>query len=486
MANSQASSASSSPRIAASHRIALPSRALCLLLLLTSAAFRSARCEEAAKPPAIPAPAAPDQQAEDARAAEAAKRKDTIRYGIDAEILELLRKLETDKDGSLNDELSALLARTRSPKLRMALIDLFASLEWRGAEAAALKLVEDRDLVDPGSAASALGYLAAIRSKDALKFSEALIKEDDKKLLPALIRLMGRAGGKDEEGLLLGWFESDAATEALRLEAIKALGEMGSAKAAERLAAIAKDPEKNKATRMSACDALGKIKDPGSVPALVDAANGEDPNVRAQAVEALASFEDETSSAAIVEALRDSFIKSRIAACKAIASRRIASADPFLRYKAASDPDRSVRNEALKALAALGGEAFAYLRERMGDKKAELQARALCFGLLMRKDASASMGALSAALAAEAAEKERSVYTAYVRELSNATDAPEAAPLARIILADKDPLMRVGSVEWARKSKAKDFKPELEGLAKDDPSEMIRKRAVDTLATLAE
>lgn len=480
MADSWSSSGTSSRPT----RIA-PSRAAAgrILLALAAAALALPAFPQAAAAQAGTSAPPPSAATPDPAAAEAAKRRDTIRYGIDEEILELLRKLGGEKDGSYNEDLAALLDRTRNPKLRVAILDFLGSLEWGGAEARALKLVEERDSVDSGSVTSALYYLAALRSKKALSFSKRIVEEDDKKLLPALLRLLGRAGGKEEEELLLGWFESDAATEALRQEAIRALGEIGSSKAAERLARLARDAEAKTGTRMAACAALAKIKEGSTVEALVAAANGEDPNVRAAAVEALGSFSDDSSASALVEALRDSFVKSRIAACKAIGVRRIASADSFLRYKATSDPERSVKTEALKALAELGGDSFSFLRERMSDKKLEPATRALCFGLLMRKDPP-SMEALSAALAAEAAEKERSVYSAYVKELAAATDAPGAAPLARILLADKDPLMRVGAVEWARKSKARDFLPELEKLSKDDPSDMIRKRAVDALAAL--
>jgi len=447
------------------------------------AAQAAAQGATAAPPPsASPDQKTAEQKAADALVAEAAKRRDTIRYGIDAEILELLRKLQAEKDGSFNDELSGLLDRTRNAKLRTALLDFFAALEWKGAEKRALAWVGGRDGLDSATASSALYYLAAIRSSEALAFAETIVKEDDKKILPALIRLLGRAGGKAEEELLLGWFESDAATEALRQEAIKALGEIGSTAAAGRLAALARDAEAASATRIAACAALGKIKDPSTVPDLVQAANGDDANVRAQAVESLAAFDDEASASALVEALRDPHVKSRIAACRGIASRRIAAAADFLRYKAANDPERAVKIEALKALAELGGESFSFLMERMADAKAEIQMRALCFGLLLRKDGQ-SLDSLAAALSAAAAEKERSVYTAYVKEIANAADAPGAAPLARILLADKDHLMRVGAVEWARKNKALDFRPELERLSKDDPSEMIRKRAAEALAS---
>lgn len=452
--------------------------AIALLFIAAFSAPLPARADEVAKAKqadaASPAASAADKES---------KRRDTIRYGIDSEILDLVKSLGADKDASLNEDLAELLGRTRSPKLRVALLDFFAGLEWKGVEPQALKLVEGRDLLDSASVSSALLYLATIRSKDALAFSATIIKEDDKKLLPALIRLMGRSGGKDEEELLLGWFEGDSATEALRQEAIRALGEIGSTKAAEKLAAIVKDPAKSKGDRMTACDALGKIKDSSTVPSLIEAANGDDANVRENAVGALASFSDEASASAIVEALRDSDVKARINACKGIATRRIASADPFLRYKAANDPAAAVKTEALKALAALGGESFAFLREKMVDKKLDNQTRALCFNLLMRKDAPQSMGALKTELAAQATEKERSLYTAYLRELANAIDAPDASPLAAIALSDKDPNMRIAAVEWARKNKVASFKTDLERLKADDPSEMIRKRATEALAS---
>lgn len=454
-------------------------RALCLAAILLLG-FASSLPAEAPAPPTPPA--APVAGA--AASSEASKRRDTIRYGIEAEILDLVKRLGDEREDAYNADLARLLGSTKSPRIKVAILDFFASLEWKGVEEQTLALVEDRDLQDPSVVSSALGYLAAVRSKDALRFSAKIVEEDDKKLLPALIRLMGRAGGAPEEELLLGWFESDAATESLRQEAIKALGEIGSAKAAERLAALAKDPEKNKATRMYACEALGKIKDAQAVPALVAAANGDDPNVRAAAVEALASFGTGTSDQAIVEALRDSFVRTRIAACKAIASRRIDSAADFLRYKASNDPEKAVRTEALRSLATLGGESFAFLRERMDDRKADIPTRALCFGLLARKDPSSSMSALVARLSTEASEKDRSLYTALVRELANAQDAPEAWPLARIVLADKDPLMRIGAVEWARKSKPAGAAAELERLSREDPSELIRKRAAEALAAL--
>jgi len=85
-------------------------------------------------------------------------------------------------------------------------------------------------------------------------------------------------------------------------------------------------------------------------------------------------------------------------------------------------------------------------------------------------------------LKAEAAEKDRAFYTALSRELSAADDAIEAAPLARVLLADKDYLFRIGGLEWARKTKSADIRPDLEAIAQNDPSDIVRKRALEILA----
>jgi hypothetical protein len=174
-------------------------------------------------------------------------------------------------------------------------------------------------------------------------------------------------------------------------------------------------------------------------------------------------------------------VNARIAACKAVALGKVAAAIPFLRYKAQSDPEKAVKTEAYRSLAIMGGESFAFLRERLEDKKEDGALRVLIFGLLARYDALSSLPALASKLKAEADEKDRSFYTSLAREVANADQAPLIAPLARILAADKEYLIRIAAIEWARKTKAQDFKADLEKMSKEDPSDMIKKRAADAL-----
>lgn len=412
-----------------------------------------------------------------------AKRRDTLRYGIESEISDLLRTLDSEKEGKFNDDILALFRSSRNNKLRLSILDFFSSLEWKGAESEALDLVAARDRNDQALVVAALSYLAQIRSKAALEYASAIMKDEDKKLLPGVIKLIGRAGGPEEEDLLLGWMATDSATDDLKQGAMRALGDLGSRKAVEKLRKLAEDGLQGKANRMTACDALGKIGDPAAIPSLVMAANGDDPNVRSSAVSALASFRDAEALAAIQGALRDSVALVRIAACKACAKLKLAEAVPAIIYKATNDPEKAVKTEAMKSLADLGGsESFAFLRTYLETAKNDTTLRILAFGLLLRKDPGA-VGALKERLAAEGKEKDRSLYTSFVREIANSPDTPWALPLVQILFSDSDYLIRVGGLEWAKRNKGPEIRAELERLASKDPSDFIRKRAAEILAS---
>jgi HEAT repeat protein len=411
------------------------------------------------------------------------KRSETIRFGIESELLELSKTLATEKESRFNKELLDLFGGSRSPRLRVAILGLFKQLEWADAESAALEIVKGRDGEDPTSVAAALEYLGQIRSKQALEYAPAIIEENNKTLLPPLVTLMGRSGGEREEAILLGWLKGDAPSQILREASIRALGDIGSSAAAESLMKILGDDAAQRFERIYAAEALSKIGYGPALASLIKAANGEDPNIRAAAVEALASFKGGEVDSALVEALRDPFVKSRIAACKALGKRRLESALPILQYKATNDPEKSVKAEALRAIAEIGvSGSFSFLEGLMADKKTDAPTRILIFGVLARKNASASMDRLLVLLSEESRAQDRGFFTGLAREAAGAADAADIAPLIRVLLVDKDYLIRLGGLEWAKATKSNAIKSDVEGLSTGDPSEFVRKRAGEILA----
>lgn len=410
------------------------------------------------------------------------KRRDIIRYGIDSEVTDLIKTLDSDRDGSFNADLLDLLKNSRSARLREAILDFFGDLGWNGAEADALAFVENRDSLDTSLVARSLAYLASIKSKKALAYVPKLIDENNRLIVVQAISLAGKAGGSDEESVLLKWLESDAPTNDLREAAIRALGDIGSEAACAKLMKLVESGDEAKMTRVYACEALGKIGRKEAVPSLVKAANGDDPNVRGAAVMALASFDGAEAENAVIEALRDSVASVRSSAIKACAKKKLAASVPALIYKASSDPEKSIKTDALKGLSEIGGTAaMRFLRDYVSGDKNDSSLRAVVFGLLLHKDTGPSLGMLSDLLKKEQKEKSRDLFTQFARAAAGASDVPAACPLIRILLADSDYQIRLGALEWARKSKSQDIKADLEAIAANDSSENMRRRAKDIL-----
>ncbi|MDA8411459.1 MAG: HEAT repeat domain-containing protein, partial [Treponema sp.] len=424
-----------------------------------------------------PAAAAPAAAAVD-------QKRAVILYGIDSELIDLFASLEAQKDSTYNADTKGVFERTKDPKLRGAILELWKSLAWKGGEQDAASVVTGRDNEDPSVVASALGYLAEIKSKAALPQAKAILDENNNAIVPALISMVGKVGGPAEEDLVLNWLKGDTALPAFREAAIRALGDMGSKKSADWLASNLGDNGVPRYERVIAAESLGKIGLAESIDPLIKATQSEDALVRAAAIGALGSFSVKPAEDAIVESLRDAYPAARIAACKAIAKLKIGSALPNLEYKARYDPDNGVKTEAIMSIAILGGkDAYAFLATIMTDQAAATDLRRLSFGRLMRDDPASSMNALLAVLKKEAASaNDRPVFIDLTHEISSASDAPAAAPLARVLLADKDYLIRLGGLQWAKATKSPDIKAEVAALASSDPSEAVKKFAAQVLA----
>lgn len=413
------------------------------------------------------------------------KRRDVIRYGIESELLELVTALQNEKEDALNPELLNLLSETRSPRLREALLRFFAAREWPGAVPAAVSLLDGRDKESAQSVNAALGYLSAVKAREGIPEAREIVESRESKYLSPAIRLLGRAGGGAESDLLLGLYESEESSDALRQDVILALGEIGAQAAVESLIKTLEDTAGKKGTRMFAAEALGKIKDARAVPSLVRAANGEDPQVRGAALTALGILPGPEADAAVVQGLRDSVPAVRLAAVKASAARSIREAEPFLRFRARNDPDRKVKDESIKALAVIGGrENLEFLRELLQDKKVDVPSRAGVFSALLERDADGSRTELEKALAAEAASKDPSLLKAFQRALVQGTDKAAAPLVETYLLKSPDFGTRIAGIDWARRNKVQSLKPAIAAMAESDKVETVRTRAAAALAEL--
>lgn len=417
-------------------------------------------------------------------ATEASKRADTLKYGIESQVLELVSTLAGEKNDDFKDELLAILDGSASPKLRIAVLGFFGKLEDEAAEGRAAAFVKGRDELDAALVDAAFSYLAGIKSGAAAGEAEEILKDGEKRFARGAIIALGSGGDQGSAKLLAEAYGKEGAGEQEKEEILLALGKLKSVDSYDFISGIALSADSSKVLRMRACAALGELGDPRAIKTLVSAQAATDPNVRASAIAALGKFPAAEAKRAVREGLRDSHVLARLAAAKATGESGDGEAIPFLEFKIRNDPERQVREASIEALSKIGGKgAEAFLAELAEDGKAAVAYRASAFKALILRGGPESRGRMLAALEAAKPAKDRAAFMAFAREAAQA-DAPESAPFVESLLADTDFQVRLGAIAWVERNRHKPLADAVKRLSDSDPVEAVRKRASLALGRL--
>jgi HEAT repeat protein len=356
------------------------------------------------------------------------RRMDTIRYGTEAEIVGLIQTLKNENADYLDDALADLVRTTRNRNILSGVFSFFGDRAKGGLEDRALQSIENRGEEANETVLAAVDYLGKVKAARAVPSLESLLDSDEQRFINAGIRALGRAAGgggeeeKDEaaEYLIDFYTNRDPGSENRR-EIIAALGETGSQKSGTFLADIAGNEDEQAALRMASLEALAKLGDGGGLEAVLKAAASTDPNVRASAVGALGPFSDPSVDAAILEAFRDAYYRTRIAAARAAGERKFGEAAPYLRYRAEQDEVPAVKDEAIRAMGAIGNEASVNALEALfGERKNADRVRILAAEMLLRCDADRYAARVILELDEAKAKRQTPLYNGFLRVLGGA------------------------------------------------------------------
>ncbi|PKL25382.1 MAG: hypothetical protein CVV47_04815 [Spirochaetae bacterium HGW-Spirochaetae-3] len=423
--------------------------------------------------------------AEEPAASESTKRADTIRYGIETQVIELLSTLKAEKSDEFKKEILEAFDASSSPKLKSAIFDYLGALKLADGEARAAEAIKSRDSNADDFVSSAFSYLATIESEAAIDEAVEILSSDEKRYLQAAIKAIGVSGSDAEAEALQKAYEAEGVEQATKEAIVLALGKMRSVASFDLLASIASSDESSKAIRMYACTALGDLGEERAVAVLAGASVSNDPNVRAAAVAALGNYATEAARSAVREGLRDAHVLPRIAAAKAAGRSRDGDSVPFLEYKASYDPEKAVREASIEALAEIGGgRVDEYLTAFMADSRNSTQYRSVALGAIVAKGGIEARAKALAAFVVAQAEKDRTLYTAFARAAMSVDDQ-NASPFAEVLLGDKEFSMRLGAIAWAERNRALSLKGTLQALSETDSNDAVKKRAARALERLA-
>jgi HEAT repeat protein len=317
----------------------------------------------------------------------------TIRYGTETEIAALIQTLKNEGADYLDDELTALVENTRNQQILSGVFTFFGDRGKTGLEDRAIRAIEERDDEANETVLAAADYLGKAKAGKGAEALMDLLNSQERRFLGTAFRALGRAGGADNDmadktaDYLIDYYTNREPGDENRREIITAVGAAGSTRGVSFLTQIAGNNEERAVLRIAALDALAKIGDTEGLNAVVASISSTDPNVRSSAVAALGPFSGEVVDNAILEAFRDSYYRTRIAAAQASRERKFEKAIPYLRYRAERDEVPAVKDEAIRALGAIGNEeTLSILNGLFSERKNSDRVRIVSAEMLMRSD----------------------------------------------------------------------------------------------------
>jgi HEAT repeat protein len=451
------------------------------------------------------AAASSSDAAEDDAAADEERRRETIKYGTDNEISDLIKSLRAGKIYYLDDDLLQLAKKTRNQNIILGIFSFFSERGQIGLEESALTILDNRENETPQKINAALDYLGSVKEKKALTVITEIISSDDVQFDNMAIKVLGKiiykepdappddtadyassdaAGGTAEiTEILIDYYNNHNPNDDIRQSIISAAGSAGGEAAAPFLLEIINDDEISVPIRMSALDGAAKLRDPVILDSILAASSSNDPNIRFAAVEALGSFSGESVDTAILESFRDTYFKTRLAAIRSAKKRRIKEAIPYLRYRAEKDEAPAIKEAAVLALGDFNDtDADSAIFMIFNDTKNSDTLRALCAETLIKNNADRYAENIIAKLDEAKIKKQTALYKGLLKALSCAkTDKVEN--LTARLFASTDVAEKFYALDITANNRFTNFKSEVEKLAQEKNLSLSR-RAKNTLDKL--
>jgi HEAT repeat protein len=424
------------------------------------------------------------------------QRLDTIRYGTETEIAALIQTLKSERTGALqsksehtlDDALIGITQNTRNQQILSGVLSFFGDQDKTGLEQRAIKAIEEREDEANETVMAAIEYLGKVKAVDAFGPLEKLLDAQEQGFMGVAFRALGRvaSGGSaqdkdDTAAYLVDFYTNRNPPDTSRRDIILALGETGSQAGVSLLIEIAEDNQERGGLRMVALEGLAKIGDSSGLDAILQALSSTDPNVRSTAVAALGPFSGKSVDDAILESFRDSYYRTRIGAASAAGTRKLTEAIPYLQYRAERDEVPAVRDEAIKALGAIGtAEAQAILERLFVERKHPNQIRIRAAAMLLLNDPGAYTEKVITELDDAKKTNQTSLYNSLLGVLSEAKTG-KVEDLVRRFLHSGGVIEKSYALDMILRNELRSLAPEVRPLMTDEKNTGLARKARNIL-----
>jgi HEAT repeat protein len=393
--------------------------------------------------------------------------RDVLRYGIDSEVLKVIKSIAESEEQSLNEELTVLFAESLNFEVRKAVLDYFSAQKIRDAESAATALLAEEQLQDSRVIVACIRYLSAIDSPGLESRLLDYVDHRDDQIAETAITGLGEVGREASGQLLVQRLEDPDYPAEQKPEII-----------------LVDNRDEERIWRMYAAASLGEIGETRAIPHLRALFGESDSLIKAYAASALANFNMGEVEGLLQQALRDSNVRVRVAAAKGLANEQARSSVDILIYKAKHDPERQVRLQAIEALGVIGTpHAFGYLQDLYRDKIMLPVYREAAFNALLENALQDNLDVFREVIEQEWASKDQKVVEFTARKLST-TEAPGLKWFYERFLDSPNVYVRIYALRGIGKNGLRTLREKVEKVSTDDPYPAARQVALSVLEGL--
>lgn len=296
---------------------------------------------------------------------------DTLKYGMEDDIVELLNNFVKNEDVRFVDEVYDLFEETKNSTVREKILEYFTKLKDPCLEDYALTILNDPYDEKKSTVDCVFRYVQAVKTKGAVPAVLTLLEGEDEDYFNNALTTLGEIGGPKEAVFLTEYLDREDLTVAQKQQLVKVLGNIKAVETYDRLVEMAQDEDENTFVRMYATEAIGSMEKEEAVEIIVKLYEENDPKLRCSAVKALSNFkENESAGKTILQAVRDAHVSVRLEAIDACKKNEIKEAVPYLIYRLEKDKEDSVKKKCYTAMGFLNTkEGNDYLVNLITDKK---------------------------------------------------------------------------------------------------------------------
>ncbi|UGQ17584.1 HEAT repeat domain-containing protein [Borrelia sp. RT1S] len=281
--------------------------------------------------------------------------RDSIAYGLDVQVIEIVKRLKKSGDGEYNSLLEKRLQKTFNVELKGVILDLFLSLKHKGGVSVANYILDNYETRRyPNNLINgALLYLKELGSKDDLKkILIDILESKEGNIVSMAAYYLGEISAVEYSKNMMDVYDKYSGDDGVRAAILIALGKSNAFEYENRIYEISMDRYESPAIKASAIRSLSylvpeKITENAEL-YLQD--NNNNSNIKIAIIEALSRDVSAKSKEILQDFLRDSDEALRVRAVNAIKGHGDISAREALVYKVKSDPSFRVREASGKAL----------------------------------------------------------------------------------------------------------------------------------------